>query len=143
VSKPRVLFVGGKAVGIPDELRDRFEVVKHVSNEMGGRKDNYSLIRVDYVFVIIHFADHGLIAKVKKQVDAPVVYLPKGWPRMKQRLEQLRVLSPSDSSGKRCAYLPCSRLEGRDKPFPFGPWCCRMCMNVAHRKSLVSVPAHR
>lgn len=141
MSKPRVFFVGGKAVGIPEELRERFEIVKHISNEMGGRNDNYTLARVDYVFVIIHFADHGLIWRMKKQVDAPIVYLPKGWPRMKQRLEQLRILSPSDSCGKLCAYPPCSRLESGDKPFLFGPWCCRMCMNAAHRKGLV--PAHR
>jgi hypothetical protein len=147
MTKPRILFVGGKACGLPPELRERFEVVRHVSNEMGGWGDNMVGLRVDYVFVIVDFADHSWIGHVKKRLGkgVPFVYLKKGWPHMKTRLERLGILSAASltaplpetpPASPRCAYGPCSRSWTEKALFQYGVYCCKVCRNAAQRKGL-------
>lgn len=143
--KPRVLMVGGKACGIPGELRERFFVVRHVSNEMGGWA-SLGRLRVDYVFIIVNFTDHSWIERVRARVRAPIVFLRKGWPHMKARLEALGILPPGFPTSphpptppgpRRCAYPPCRRFWTEEAPFQYGIYCCKVCHGAARRKGLV------
>lgn len=81
--KKKVLIVGGLPFNIPNELRDLFQVVKHVEEGTSRLAD---LPAVDYVFVMSDFASHKMLQVVKDRANVPIVYLRKGWASMKEEL---------------------------------------------------------
>ncbi len=148
-ARPRVVVVGGRGDGVPPQMRARFEVVKHISREMGGTKDGLRLSRVDYVFVIRHFATHAQIERVRRRSTARVVLLPKGWPRMQERLQALGILPPDpdvtpdpfrllegDCGRRLCAWPRCGRSWTAEKPFLFGIFCSKVCLTAARRRGI-------
>lgn len=130
----KVLFVGGLAKGIPQELSSYFEVVGHISIEMGGMKAQ-NLPQSDFVFVVCDFANHRAVDRVKKRTCAPIIYLKKGWPQMKQRLESMGLLE--EGTVRRCKYPPCGRMESPSAPLHRDPFCCNVCANAARRRGII------
>lgn len=91
--KPRIILVGGMDYNIPDEIKERFDIVKHITQ---GSKYNM-LPQADYVFVITQWANHNIVGQVKRECKIPVVWLPQGWASMKAELQK-RSLLPPDAS---------------------------------------------
>jgi hypothetical protein len=90
--KKKVLIVGGLPFNIPAELREIFDIVKHVEEGTARLAD---LPAVDYVFVMSDFASHKMLQVVKDRATAPIIYLRKGWASMKEELA-LRCILPPD-----------------------------------------------
>jgi hypothetical protein len=86
----KVLLVGGMDYNVPPELKDSFEIVRHITQ---GSKFQ-QLPQADYVLVITEWASHNLVEAVKNAVSAPVIFLPRGWAAMKELLEARSILTP-------------------------------------------------
>lgn len=94
VSRKKILLVGGMDYNVPQELKDAFEIVKHITQ---GSKYQ-TLPAVDYVLVITEWANHNLVESVKKSADAEIIFLPRGgWPGMRGELERRSILAPETS----------------------------------------------
>jgi hypothetical protein len=91
MQRPRVIVVGGMDFNIPDEMRKRFEIVKHLEQKV-NRVDRVP--EADYVFVISDFVSHTMVDIVKHMAKVPVVYLRTGWSHMKLELERRSILPP-------------------------------------------------
>lgn len=61
---------------IPDELRNRFDIVKHVV--YGTKRLQDQPKDIDYIFVLSEWASHNIVETIKKQAKVPVVWLRKG-----------------------------------------------------------------
>lgn len=91
MQRPRVIVVGGMDFNIPDELKQRFEIVKHLEQKV-NRVDRVP--ECDYIFVISDFVSHTMVNVVKHMARVPVVYLARGWAHMKTELERRSILPP-------------------------------------------------
>jgi hypothetical protein len=88
--KAKIILVGGMDYNIPDELKARFEIVKHITQ---GSKYN-TLPQAEYVFVITQWANHNIVEQVKRESKLPVVWLRQGWASMKEDLQKRSLLPP-------------------------------------------------
>lgn len=89
--KKRIILVGGMDYNVPKELKQEFDVVRHITKQekLGG------LPKVDFIFVITEWASHNLVETVKANSKFPVVLLPRGgWNAMKQELLNRSILMP-------------------------------------------------
>jgi len=92
--KHKILLVGGMDYNIPKELKECFDVVRHVTQ---GTKFQ-TLPQVDFVFVVTEWAGHNLIQAVKAQNPGQIIPLAKGgWNAIKQDLQR-RCILPADLS---------------------------------------------
>lgn len=91
MQRPRVIIVGGMDFNIPDELKKRFEIVKHLEQKV-NRVDRVP--EADFIFVISDFVSHTMVNVVKHMAKVPVVYLTRGWAHMKTELERRSILPP-------------------------------------------------
>lgn len=88
--KRRIMVVGGMDYNIPSELKDHFEIVKHITK---GSKFQ-SLPDVEYIFVVTEYTSHNIVEAVKAGSPCPVVLLPHGgWSSMKTELERRSILA--------------------------------------------------
>lgn len=99
--KAKIILVGGMDYNIPDELKERFEIVKHIAQ---GSKYNM-LPQADFVFVITQWANHNIVEQVKRECKAPVIWLRQGWASMKADLQK-RSLLPPDASPEVAPQAP-------------------------------------
>lgn len=99
--KARIILVGGMDYNVPSELKERFEIVKHITQ---GSKYNM-LPQADYVFVITQWANHNIVGQVKRECKIPVVWLQQGWASMKSELQK-RSLLPPDASPEVAPQAP-------------------------------------
>lgn len=105
--KRKILLVGGMDYNIPKELKEAFDIVKHITQASKFQ----SLPQVDYVFVITEWAGHNLVESVKKETNATIIPLPRGgWEAMKQDLERRSILMPVET--------PVSAEAAPEKPPP-------------------------
>lgn len=88
--KAKIILVGGMDYNVPAELKERFEIVKHITQ---GSKYNM-LPQADYVFVITQWANHNIVGQVKRECKIPVVWLQQGWASMKSELQKRSLLPP-------------------------------------------------
>lgn len=96
MAKPKVLLVGGMDYNVPPQLKDHFDVVRHITQ--GGKFQ--SLPKADYVFVITEWAGHNLVENVKAKTDAPFIPLARGgWEAIKQDLKRRSILPPEEEPG--------------------------------------------
>lgn len=107
--KIKVILVGGMGFNIPDQLKDTFDIVKHISQ---GSKYN-TLPKADFVFVITQFANHNIVDQVKRESKIPVVWLRQGWATMKEDLQKRSILPPDAKIVEQePAPLPTPLLQG-------------------------------
>lgn len=88
--KVKIILVGGMDYNIPDELKERFEIVKHITQ---GSKYNM-LPQAEYIFVITQWANHNIVEQVRRDCKIPVVWLRQGWASMKADLQKRSLLPP-------------------------------------------------
>jgi len=93
--KPKVILVGGMDYNVPQDLKDAFEIVKHITQ---GSRYN-TLPQAQYVFVLTQWANHNIVDNVKRESKAPVVWLPQGWSAMKEALQKRSLLPPDAPEG--------------------------------------------
>jgi len=86
--KPRVIVVGGRPRHIPDEFREYFDVVKHLSVTDTKTTRFGQLPRADYVFSISNFVSHNMMEAAKSKTGHKPIHLNKGWNSMKAELER-------------------------------------------------------
>lgn len=104
--KKKVMIVGGLPFNIPSELRELFQIVKHVEEGTSRLAD---IPAVDYVFVMSDFSSHKMLQVVKERAGVPIVYLRKGWASMKEELAERCLLPPGH--GAREAEAPAKDPE--------------------------------
>jgi hypothetical protein len=104
--KAKVILVGGMDYNIPDELKERFEIVKHIAQ---GSKYNM-LPQAQYIFVITQWANHNIVDQVKRECKIPVIWLRQGWASMKADLQK-RSLLPPDASPEVAPQVPASQSD--------------------------------
>lgn len=112
MERPRVIIVGGMDMNIPDELRKRFEIVKHLEQQT-NRVDR--LPEADYIFVISDFVSHTIVDVVKHKARLPIVYLTRGWSHMKTELERRSILPPDSPEA---AEEPARQPDQKQKEAP-------------------------
>lgn len=93
--KPKVILVGGMDYNVPQDLKDSFEIVRHITQ---GSRYN-TLPQAQYVFVLTQWANHKIVDQVKRESKAPVVWLPQGWAAMKEALQKRSLLPPDAPEG--------------------------------------------
>lgn len=88
--KTKIILVGGMDYNVPDDLKNSFEIVKHITQ---GSKYN-TLPQAEYVFVITNWANHNIVDQVKREAKVPIVWLPQSWAAMKDTLQKRSLLPP-------------------------------------------------
>lgn len=88
--KTKIILVGGMDYNVPDDLKNNFDIVKHITQ---GSKYN-TLPQADYVFVITQWANHNIVDQVKREAKVPIVWLPHSWAGMKEALQKRSILPP-------------------------------------------------
>ncbi len=101
--KAKVILVGGMDYNVPQDLKDNFEIVKHITQ---GSRYN-TLPQAQYVFVLTQWANHNIVDQVKRESKAQVVWLPQGWAAIKETLQK-RSLLPPDAPEVNSAVVPSS-----------------------------------
>lgn len=100
--KARIILVGGMNYNIPDELKEKFEIVKHITQ---GSKYNL-LPQAQYVFVLTDYANHNIVEQVKKDSKLPVIWLQRGWAAIKAELQKRSLLPPDTPEAAPAAPAP-------------------------------------
>jgi hypothetical protein len=95
MTKPTVLWVGGKPFNVPPEFTEHFDIVKHIEQDekrMSGR-----LPEVDFVIILTNWVSHNQQNHIKKYIrpGTPIVWVQKGWNAMKVELERRGILKSS------------------------------------------------
>jgi hypothetical protein len=91
--KTKVLLVGGMEYNVPPQIKEMFDVVRHVTHGMKFQ----SLPQADYVFVITEWASHNLVETVKAATNAKIIPLPRGgWEAIKLDLRRRSILPPDE-----------------------------------------------
>jgi hypothetical protein len=88
--KTKIILVGGMDYNVPRELKEKFDIVKHI---MQGSIYN-TLPQAEYVFVITQWASHNIVDQVKREAKVPIVWLPHGWAGMKEALQKRSMIPP-------------------------------------------------
>lgn len=105
--KLKVILVGGMDYNVPGELKERFDIIKHIAQ---GSKYS-SLPQTDYIFVITQWASHNVVDAVKKEAKAPIVWLPHGWGSMKETLQKRSLLPPDSPEVSAAPAAPAAPSE--------------------------------
>jgi hypothetical protein len=112
--KHKILLVGGMDYNVPPELKDVFDVVKHVTQ---GSKFQ-SLPQADYVFIITEWAGHNLVEMVKQKVSAPIIPLVRGgWKAIKMDLQRRSILPPDEKPADTHAVVEDPEMPAADSLF--------------------------
>jgi len=106
--KAKVILVGGMDYNVPQDLKDNFEIVKHITQ---GSRFN-TLPQAQYVFVLTQFANHNIVDQVKHESKAQVVWLPQGAAAIKEALQKRSLLPPDAPEGNGAAASPAPSSSG-------------------------------
>lgn len=94
--KKRVIIVGGMDFNIPPQLKEHFEIVKHITQESSRYN---SIPQADYIFVFAQWSKHNVVEQVKHDAPTiPLIRLRMGWASMKTDLQQRCILPPDEQA---------------------------------------------